>query len=163
MEEVDSIILHFLRQLNINIDPEVKNICELPVEVIIESATKCLCEINNSLKLPIQMPSGISHRIEVASQIASICKDMGYKNDVGYQTFLYHNETDLRHIFMFLIENLPNEGQQNTVKTTTNNSKSLLLGEISNKIGEQINSIWIPPCCNPTNKKHFGDFVFKTG
>ncbi|KAL0839509.1 hypothetical protein ABMA28_016214 [Loxostege sticticalis] len=159
MEEVDSIILHFLRQLNINIADDVKSICEVPVEIIIESASRCLSEINHNLKIPTKLPSGISHRIEVASQIASVCKDLGYKNEVGYQTFLYYNEADLRQVFMFLIERLPTEGKQASARTAYTNKKHLFLQEISNKINEEINAIWIPPCCNADTKKSIGDFV----
>lgn len=36
---------------------------------------------------------------------------MGYTGEVGYQTFLYSNEADLRRVLMFLIERLPKEGQ----------------------------------------------------
>lgn len=57
-----------------NIADDVKSICEVPVEIIIESASRCLSEINHNLKIPTKLPSGISHRIEVASQIASVCK-----------------------------------------------------------------------------------------
>ncbi|XP_028160338.1 coiled-coil domain-containing protein 22 isoform X1 [Ostrinia nubilalis] len=159
MEEVDSIILHFLRQLNINIGEENKSICELPVEIIIESASRCLSEINHNLKIPTKLPSGISHRIEVASQIASICKDLGYKNEVGYQTFLYSNEADLRQVFMFLIERLPNEGTQTSTRTASTNKKQLFLQEISNKINEELNTIWIPPCCNVNTQKSIGDSI----
>ncbi|KAM3968097.1 coiled-coil domain-containing protein 22 homolog [Aphomia sociella] len=162
MEEVDSIILHFLRQLNIKINEDVKNICDLPVETIIESASKCLITINQSLKVPIKLPSGISHRIEVAAQIASICKDLGYKNDVGYQTFLYYNEVELRQVFMFLIERLPNEGKQKAPDATDTNKKSLLYENIKHKIGEEINSIWIPPCCNLPIQKNIGDFTYSS-
>lgn len=82
---------------------------------------------------------------------------MGYKNDVGYQTFLYYNESELRQVFMFLIENLPTEGKKTTSVATTTKKKSLLMQDISNKIGEELKSIWIPPCCKPTSQK-FGDF-----
>nr|XP_049696736.1 coiled-coil domain-containing protein 22 [Helicoverpa armigera] len=157
MEEVDSIILHFLRQLNINIDDEIKNINELPVHIIIESASTCLSAINPSVKVTKNLPPGISQRIEVASQIASICKDLGYKNDVGYQTFLYHNECELRQVFMFLIERLPNEGKQAPTNIQSANRKSLLKRNISNKIGEELKSIWITPCCK-TNTNKIGDF-----
>lgn len=34
---------------------------------------------------------------------------MGYPGDVGYQSLLYPNETDLRKIFMFLLEKLPKD------------------------------------------------------
>lgn len=56
------------------IDEEIKNICDLRVETIIKSASKCLITINPTLKVPTKLPSGISHRIEVAAQIAAICK-----------------------------------------------------------------------------------------
>lgn len=158
MEEVDSIILHFLRELCINFDDKVKNICDIPVATIIEAASTCLNTINPNLKVPRKMPTNISHRIEVAAQIATFCKDLGYKNDVGYQTFLYSNEAELRQVFMFLIERLPNEGRHETGVSAKNiNKKSLLLRDIGNKIADELKSIWIPPCCNmPTNK--IGDF-----
>ena len=34
---------------------------------------------------------------------------MGYSGEIGYQTFLYSNENDIRKIFMFLIEKVPKE------------------------------------------------------
>lgn len=157
MEEVDLIILDFLRQLNIKIDEDIKNISELPINTIIESASTCLSTINPSVKVAKVLPSGISHRIEVASQIASICKDLGYKNDVGYQTFLYHNECELRQVFMFLIERLPNEGKAiSSVQSAS--KKDLFLQEISNKIAEELKSVWIPPCCKCKSAK-IGDHL----
>lgn len=87
-----------------------------------------------------------------------VLQDLGYKNEVGYQTFLYYNEAELRQVFMFLIENLPDEGKQTNTKTITTNEKSLFLQEIGNKIGEELNSIWIPPCCNSHTQKTVGDF-----
>ncbi|CAB3236271.1 unnamed protein product [Arctia plantaginis] len=160
MEEVDSIIIHFLCQLNINIDDDIKNISELPIHTIIESASTCLSTINPSVKVSKKLPSGISHRIEVASQVASLCKDLGYKNDVGYQTFLYHNESELRQVFMFLIERLPNEGKQVTSIVPSANRKALFLQDISNKIGEELQSMWIPPCCTMNSVK-IGDYYTK--
>lgn len=157
MEEVDSIILHFLRQLNVNIDEGVKNICELPVEVIIESASKCLSAISTSIKVPTKLPTGISHRIEVAAHIALICKDLGYKNDVGYQTFLYYNEAELRQVFMFLIEQLPTENK--AAKSAPRSCKSSLMQVISNRIQEELAAVWIPPCCNPSNTQPIGDSI----
>lgn len=58
---------------------------------------------------------------------------------------------------MFLIETLPAEGKKNTAVETTTKNKSLLMQNISNKIGEDLKSIWIPPCCMLTMQK-IGDF-----
>ncbi|XP_068627583.1 coiled-coil domain-containing protein 22 homolog isoform X2 [Battus philenor] len=147
MEEVDSIIIHFLRQLNINVDDDIKNLCDLPVSLIIEAASTCIKTINPTLKVPTKLPSGVSHRIEVAAQIASICKDLGYKNDVGYQTFLYYNEDELRQVFMFLIEKLPSEDKHLSSTAAPTKQKNILVEDIGNKINEELNKMWIPSCC----------------
>lgn len=87
-------------------------------------------------------------------------QDLGYKNDVGYQTFLYHNESELRQVFMFLIERLPNEGKQVTSIVPSANRKALFLQDISNKIGEELQSMWIPPCCK-TSLVKIGEYYTK--
>lgn len=38
-----------------------------------------------------------------------ILQDLGYKGEIGYQTFLYANEGDLRKLLIFLLEKLPKE------------------------------------------------------
>lgn len=58
---------------------------------------------------------------------------------------------------MFLIERLPNEGKQAPANLPSANKKSLLKQDISNKIGEELKTIWIPPCCKPNSIK-IGDF-----
>ena len=49
----------------------------------------------------------MSARFRVGSAVAQACQSMGYRDSIGYQTFLYSSETDIRKIFMFLIEKLP--------------------------------------------------------
>ena len=34
---------------------------------------------------------------------------LGYKGEMGYQTFLYSNEADIRRVLMFLVEKLPKD------------------------------------------------------
>lgn len=85
-------------------------------------------------------------------------QDLGYKNDVGYQTFLYHNETELRQVFMFLIEHLPSEGAKSSDTDLISNNKSLLLHNIGMKIAEELSTMWIPPCCNPQNEQSSSDW-----
>lgn len=36
-------------------------------------------------------------------------QDIGYKGEIGYQTFLYSNEPEIRSLLMFLVEKLPRE------------------------------------------------------
>jgi len=49
----------------------------------------------------------MSARFRVGSSLATACQNAGYRGDVGYQTFLYSSESDIRKIFMFLVEKLP--------------------------------------------------------
>lgn len=37
---------------------------------------------------------------------------MGFPGDIGYQTFLYSNITEVRRVYMFLIERLPKESEK---------------------------------------------------
>jgi len=34
---------------------------------------------------------------------------LGYRGDIGYHTFLYSNDVELRRVFMFLVDRLPKE------------------------------------------------------
>lgn len=87
-------------------------------------------------------------------------QDLGYKNDVGYQSFLYHNETELRQVFMFLIEQLPSERTQSAVPSLPDTNKSSLLRIIAMKIDEELNTIWIPQCCISNNQGTIGKQFF---
>jgi hypothetical protein len=44
-------------------------------------------------------------------------QELGYRGDVGYQTFLYSSEADIRKIFMFLVDKLPKETVETTEET----------------------------------------------
>lgn len=41
--------------------------------------------------------------------LKDVFKDVGYKGEIGYQTFLYSNEPEIRSLLMFLVEKLPRE------------------------------------------------------
>lgn len=64
---------------------------------------------------------------------------------------------------MFLIEKLPSEDQKPTTKAYPSNKKHQLFQEMSNKIAEDLNTIWIPVCCQPSVCTNLGDFVTKQG
>ena len=36
-------------------------------------------------------------------------QNLGYKGEIGYQTFLYSNEADIRKVLMFVVEKLPKD------------------------------------------------------
>ena len=43
---------------------------------------------------------------------ALLFQDLGYKGEIGYQTFLYSNEPEIRSLLMFLVEKLPRESAE---------------------------------------------------
>lgn len=73
---------------------------------------------------------------------------MGYKSEIGYQTFLYSNETDVRRLLMFLIEKLPKDTSQQEDEGVKKKSKekniSLLISE---KINFMLQQCWMPHYC----------------
>ena len=59
---------------------------------------------------------------------------------------------------MFLIEKLPSEDQKLTTRLKSTNKKKEFYQDISNKIAQDLNAIWIPPCCTPAIKNTFGNY-----
>ena len=59
-----------------------------------------------SVKPPISM----SARYKMGSSLAEHCKNLGFVGqDIGYQTFIYCQEHELRSVLMFLIDKLPKD------------------------------------------------------
>ena len=55
---------------------------------------------------------------------------MGYKDDIGYQTFLYFNETEMRRLLMFLVE----KTNKSDVSVSSADSKAVSSSSTSNRI-----------------------------
>jgi len=64
-------------------------------------------------------------------QVYFLLQDLGYRGDVGYQTFLYSNEADLRRVFLFLLEKLPKESSETEDELLGKNKDSKILLVIS--------------------------------
>ncbi|CAI9731695.1 Hypothetical predicted protein [Octopus vulgaris] len=142
MEEVDRIIIHSLRTLKCFIDDDVTNLQQFTTDVIVSAAAKCLKAINNALDLPNKLPAGMSARYRIGTALAHHIQELGYQGEIGYQTFLYSNETDIRKIFIFLIEKLPKESVGTTDETL---DKSVILQRsIAAKLALQLKSAWTP-------------------
>ena len=56
---------------------------------------------------------GVSHTTSNSSLFLNGSQqEVGYHGEIGYQTFLYSNEAEIRKLFMFLVENLPKESSE---------------------------------------------------
>ncbi|XP_065337568.1 coiled-coil domain-containing protein 22 homolog isoform X1 [Cloeon dipterum] len=112
MEDVDKIIIHSLRQIGCELDDDIRSIGQFTTEVVVEATARCLRSINPEIEAPLNMPQSMSVRFRIGATLAQACQDLGYKGDIGYQTFLYSTEADIRKVLMFLIELLPKESEK---------------------------------------------------
>ncbi|GFO47538.1 coiled-coil domain-containing protein 22 homolog [Plakobranchus ocellatus] len=144
MEEVDRIIIHSLRSIGCDVDDQVQSLRQFGTELIVATVVRCLKIIIGDIDLPSTLPPGMSARFRLGASLANQVQDLGYKGgDLGYQTFLYSNETEIRRIFMFLVEKLPKETSQAADEPM--GSSVLLRRAISIEIGTQLAAAWTPP------------------
>ncbi|KAK0062211.1 coiled-coil domain-containing protein 22 [Biomphalaria pfeifferi] len=143
MEEVDRIIVHSLRSIGCDVEDDIQSLRQFGTELIIATVVQCLKVILGDIDLPSSLPPGMSARFRLGASLANHVQDLGYKGgDLGYQTFLYSNETEVRKIFMFLVEKLPKESSQAADEPI--GASVLLQRAISTEINTQLSMAWLP-------------------
>ncbi|KAI4884070.1 hypothetical protein NFI96_030664 [Prochilodus magdalenae] len=147
MEEVDRILIHSLRQAGTDIDEDVQSVKQFSSELIVEAVVRCLRVIDPSLGsgLSTTLPPGMSARFRLGMSLAQACQDLGYKGEIGYQTFLYSNEPEIRSLLMFLVEKLPRESAEASDQPA--GKSALLQKAIAAQIKAQLALPWLPPSC----------------
>ncbi|KAH0949806.1 hypothetical protein HN011_010228 [Eciton burchellii] len=154
MEEIDNIIIHSLRQIGCDIDESVTNLSGFNTELVVEATVRCLEAIRPGLGLSTVLPVNMAARFRLGATLAQTCTELGYRGDIGYQTFLYNSEADLRRVFMFLIEKLPKESEK-----TMNESVSkiaLLEKSVASVISHGLSIPWLPHCCHKRGFRNRG-------
>ncbi|XP_061469968.1 coiled-coil domain-containing protein 22 [Rhineura floridana] len=147
MEEVDKILIHSLRLSGTNIPEEVQSIREFTTELIVESVVRCLRVITPSVGVGLShiLPPGMSARFRIGMSLAQACQDLRYQGEVGYQTFLYSNEPEIRRLLLFLVDKLPRDASEDADQPV---GKSTVLHKaIAAAIKEQLAIPWVPPAC----------------
>lgn len=147
MEEVDKILIHALKQVGTEVSEEVDSVKQFSSELIVEAVVRCIRVIDPGLggALPTSLPPGMSARFRVGTSLAQACQGIGYKGEIGYQTFLYSNEPEIRSLLMFLVEKLPRESAETSDQPT---GKSVVLQRaIAAAIRAQLAVPWLPPNC----------------
>ncbi|XP_042308345.1 coiled-coil domain-containing protein 22 isoform X1 [Sceloporus undulatus] len=147
MEEVDKILIHSLRLSGTDIPDEVQSIREFTTELIVESVVRCLRVISPSVGAGLShiLPPGMSARFRIGMSLAQACQDLGYQGEVGYQTFLYSSEPEIRRLLLFLVEKLPRDASEDADQPV---GKSTTLHKaIAAAIKEQLAIPWVPPAC----------------
>ncbi|XP_034733750.1 coiled-coil domain-containing protein 22 [Etheostoma cragini] len=147
MEEVDNILIHALKQVGTEVSEETGSIHQFSSELIVEAVVRCIRVIDPGLggALPTSLPPGMSARFRVGMSLAQACQDIGYKGEIGYQTFLYSNEPEIRSLLMFLVEKLPRESAEASDQPT--GKSGVLQKAIAAAIKAQLAVPWLPPNC----------------
>jgi hypothetical protein len=75
-------------------------------------------------------------------------KQLGYKSEIGYQTFLYSNEPDIRRLLMFLVDKIPkdNIGVPDKEQNVKNKEKKMST-LIAQKLTLMLEQCWTPYYC----------------
>nr|XP_056707846.1 coiled-coil domain-containing protein 22 [Euleptes europaea] len=147
MEEVDKILIHSLRLSGMDIPDEVQSIREFTTELIVEAVVRCLRVINPSAGAGLShiLPPGMSARFRIGMSMAQACQDLGYQGEVGYQTFLYSSEPEIRRLLLFLVEKLPRDSSEDASQPV--GKSTALHRAIAATVKEQLAVPWVPPTC----------------
>uniref|UniRef100_A0A1Q3F102 Coiled-coil domain-containing protein 22 homolog n=1 Tax=Culex tarsalis TaxID=7177 RepID=A0A1Q3F102_CULTA len=152
MDEIDNIILHSLRQIGCTLDEEVTSLDEFSPTLLVQVVSKCIALIDPSLDLPQTLPPGMAQRFTATASLAEACRTIGYRRDIGYQTFLYSNVAEVRRVLMFLIERLPKESADKAAGTgQTLDETSELENRICASLQAQLQAPWMPEFCRMTD------------
>ena len=106
MDEVDRIIISALRELGCSVEG-INSLAEFSIPLVIEGTVRCLTAIIPDFNCSMVLPSQLAKQFRVGQQLANSCVSLGYRGEIGYQTFLYANLIEWRRVFVFLIESLP--------------------------------------------------------
>ncbi|XP_037039865.1 coiled-coil domain-containing protein 22 homolog [Bradysia coprophila] len=158
MEEIDNILMHSLRQIGCDIDDNITSLAEFSPERIFETVSKCLLLIKPTLELPVSLPPSMAQRFSVATRLSEACVTVGFRGDIGYQTFLYSNIIELRRVLMFLIERLPKESEK-LPPTQPTDKLSLIEQDIARNISIQLSASWTPQYCKKGAITKMGNVV----
>ncbi|XP_029306966.1 LOW QUALITY PROTEIN: coiled-coil domain-containing protein 22 [Cottoperca gobio] len=147
MEEVDNILIHALKEVGTEVNEDTSSVKQFSSELIVEAVVRCIRVIEPCLgsALPTSLPPGMSARFRVCTSLAQACQDIGYKGEIGYQSFLYSTEPEIRSLLMFLVEKLPRESAEASDQPP---GKSVVLQRaIAAAIKAQLVVPWLPPSC----------------
>lgn len=90
-------------------------------------------------------------------------QSVGFRGDIGYQSFLYSNVTEVRRVFMFLIERLPKEADKEHHEDINVDKKSMLEHNLRHSIKIQLNAAWTVQYCKKFGARKIGNLIVIEG
>ncbi|KAI1705662.1 coiled-coil domain-containing protein 22 like protein [Ditylenchus destructor] len=160
MEDVDRMILESLTRLQCSFctDGPPASLALLSTDDVVEGVVRLLwaCDTNTHKTIPsYKLPSHTTGRFKMATQLAKAIKDIGIREEFGYQTFLYHSIFDIRRIFLALVDKFPEESMQ--VELTLSPFEKLKQN-VGAHIAKHFNEPWVPEFCRCLRLKYDGRF-----
>lgn len=155
MDQVDQHILDVCKQLECSFVEEHDSLANFSTENTVEFLIRCLWSITPSTVKEIpscKLPPSISSRFKLASLIAEKLQEAKVAGGYGYQTLLYGNVTDLRKIFLDVIEKLPRKQDAEEEKPCDDS----ILALAAHYAGER--ELWVPEFCRRMKMRHDGRF-----
>ena len=109
MDQADGIIIPILQSIGCGFGNEITSMKQFDNFMFIEGLIKCLHLIDESYhNLSPKLPKGKAKQFKYGTKLSKILKnDLGYRGQVGFDTFLYINEDDVRKILRFVVQKLP--------------------------------------------------------
>ncbi|KAL0206481.1 hypothetical protein P9112_001788 [Eukaryota sp. TZLM1-RC] len=107
--EADGITLSALRTVGAPVD-DIESVKDLTSTLFIPIIAHCLPLINPDVSdLPSSLPDSLpmTTKFKACTKMATTFKELGYMGDIGYQSFLYPSENDIRSILRWIVEHLP--------------------------------------------------------
>jgi len=153
MDEVDNIILYYLRSVGCDIGHDVHGLKQFTTSMFVEAAARCIRAIDLSVDVHYRLPPSMAAQFRVGANIAAAVQNIGYRGDIGYHTFMYLNEKDIRRILLFLVDRLPKE--QSELKTNSSGEMGILQKNIGEKVSGFSSTVWIPEFCKVQNQYGF--------
>ena len=128
MEEVDAILFPILRESGCPLPANVASIKQIDADLFYTSTVTLLRLINAAapsasptaqppshhsalqpIKHPLAMPAGKAARFRITSALSAELKEKGYTGELGYESFLYPSEAEVRRVLRWLVEKLPKQ------------------------------------------------------
>uniref|UniRef100_A0A182JXY7 Coiled-coil domain-containing protein 22 homolog n=1 Tax=Anopheles christyi TaxID=43041 RepID=A0A182JXY7_9DIPT len=154
MDDIDNIILHSLRQIDCDLDEDIQGLEQFTPSILVRTISKCLLLIDPSLELPQTLPPGMAQRFTVTARLAEACTAVGYRRDIGYQTFLYSNVAEVRRVFMFLIEQLPKDSTDSADPEAPFDRVTDLENRILENMRQQLQGAWRKDVITPLDLRN---------
>ncbi|ESN96352.1 hypothetical protein HELRODRAFT_189209 [Helobdella robusta] len=123
----------------------ISGVGQLSAENVVDAVGRCIRLIDPSVDVKCKLPSNMAAKYRVGTQLADAVKGLNYQGEVGYHTFLYVNEVEMRKIFSFLISRLPKD--RSIIEQECLTPQVLLRRSINQTINHLLKQAWLPPYC----------------